>query len=219
MAIILGDARKINLKDFNPPYDVIVADPPWPYSNHDPQMVRADNHYKIMTIDEICSMPVDTLASKDGVLYLWGTWPLLPECLQVLKAWKFDYISGFPWIKFQNNFTLSQGMTGYWVYGVSEYVMIGKRGNAKPPNVNERYLGLIAPNLKHSRKPESVHQMAEGIPGKHLELFAREERPGWDCFGNEVKPYTGNNIGMFSNLKQKGGDNNDKANQEQSKVE
>ena len=83
------------------------------------------------------------------------------------------------------SFTL-QGAIGFWVLGVSEYVLIGVRGNAKPPDPSERYLGIIAPNFKHSKKPESVHVIAETLPGPHLELFAREARIGWTCFGNEV---------------------------------
>ena len=182
--VINGDARQMNLSEFDVPYGVIVADPPWSYRNKG-TAGSAASQYSEMSVDEICSMPVSKLSKKDSVLFLWGTWPLLPECYKVMKAWGFEYKSGFPWIKLSESFTL-QGAIGFWVLGVSEYVLIGVRGNAKPPDPSERYLGIIAPNLKHSKKPKSVHDIAETLPGPRLELFAREARIGWTCFGNEV---------------------------------
>ena len=54
-----------------------------------------------------------------------------------------------------------------------------------PPG--EKYLGLVGPSLGHSRKPDSVHEIAETLPGPYLELFARRTRPGWTVFGNDVE--------------------------------
>lgn len=190
--VITGNAKRINISDFNAPYGVIVADPPWTYTNGKNSKGLtglASGEYDTMTIDDICAMPVKDLAAKDGVLLLWGTFPLLPEALMVLKSWGYTYKTGFPWIKMNNNFSMPPGV-GFWVRGVSEFVMIGVRGKAKPPEPKDRYIGLIAPNLKHSRKPDSVHALAETLPGPYLELFARRSRKGWDCFGNEVDKAT-----------------------------
>ena len=40
----------------------------------------------------------------------------------------------------------------------------------------------------HSRKPECAYEMLEDMfpVRSKLELFARREREGWDCWGNEV---------------------------------
>jgi N6-adenosine-specific RNA methylase IME4 len=75
---------------------------------------------------------------------------------------------------------------GYWVRGCSEFVFIARRGHVSPPS-QEGFLGLMSPNLQHSRKPDSVHVLAESLPGPYLELFARRPRDGWDTFGNEVE--------------------------------
>lgn len=182
--VINGDARKMNLSEFDAPYGVIVADPPWSYTNSSVHG-NAKDQYNTMTIDDICNMPVSQLAAKDGVLFLWGTWPLLPEALRVMTAWGYTYKTGFPWVKINQNMALSPGV-GFWVRGVSEFIFIGVRGNAKCPIPEKRYMGIIAPNLKHSRKPDSVHQIAETLKPPYLELFAREGRIGWTCFGNEV---------------------------------
>ena len=47
--------------------------------------------------------------------------------------------------------------------------------------------GLLAERMQHSRKPDSLHDVAETMPGPRLELFARRARPGWTVWGNEVE--------------------------------
>jgi N6-adenosine-specific RNA methylase IME4 len=102
-------------------------------------------------------------------------------------------VTGLPWIKTLEPPTLdlwgelrarpSFGI-GYWLRGCSEPILLGKRGNAKCPDVP--YLGLLGQRMEHSRKPDSIHEIAEGLPGPYLELFARRKRLGWDVWGNEV---------------------------------
>ena len=44
------------------------------------------------------------------------------------------------------------------------------------------------PRGRHSAKPEEFFVLVERVsPGPYLEMFARERRPGWDAFGNEVE--------------------------------
>ena len=62
--------------------------------------------------------------------------------------------------------------------------MIGKRGSPPPPP--NGFIGLLSPNLQHSRKPDSIYEYAEALPGPRLEMFARRPRTGWHVFGNEV---------------------------------
>lgn len=181
--IIVGDARQMDTSQFGR-YGVIVADPPWPYDV--PVGRGAIKHqYKTMTMAEIWAMPVSKLASDDCALFLWGTWPKLPQVLTTCFQWGFEYVTGLPWIKMSNSTSISYGI-GHWVRGCSEFIFIGKRGNVSPPRL-EGFLGLLSPNLQHSRKPDSVHEIAEALPGPYLELFARRPRPGWDVFGNDIK--------------------------------
>jgi N6-adenosine-specific RNA methylase IME4 len=74
---------------------------------------------------------------------------------------------------------------GWWVRGVSEPILICRRGRVRIPK--NPYAGLLAKRLEHSRKPESIYAMAERFNGPYLELFARRRRAGWDAFGNEVE--------------------------------
>ncbi|MDS3860157.1 MT-A70 family methyltransferase [Thermosynechococcaceae cyanobacterium BACA0444] len=166
-------------------YSCIIADPPWAYSNR--QNGAAAKHYPTMTAAQIKALPVSKLAERDCVLLLWATNPCLPNALDVIQAWGFTYKTAFPWIKLQNaeSETLVYG-TGYWIRGCSELILIASRGNAQAPRSSD--LGILcSERFKHSRKPESLHDYAErNLPGPYLELFARETRPGWDSFGNEL---------------------------------
>jgi N6-adenosine-specific RNA methylase IME4 len=173
-------------------YGVILADPPWNYANAGCRGA-AENQYSTMTDTQIAALPISDLALPDSVLLLWGTWPKLAEaCLPTMAAWGFRYVTGFPWVKvtsFSTNLWGELEMSvpygvGFWVRGCSEAVLIGRRGNPKPPP--DGFIGLLSPNLHHSRKPDDLYAYAEALPGPYLELFARRPRDGWDAFGNEV---------------------------------
>lgn len=182
--VIVGDATKMGAIDWPYQYGVIVADPPWQYGFTIRRGIAEDN-YSVMTTQDLCDMPVSNLAAPDSVLYLWATWPQLPIALQVMDAWGFEYITGFPWIKLTQDWSGVKMGVGHWVRGASEMVLVGKRGNAKCPK--SPYLGLMSPNLPHSMKPEDVHKLAEQHPGPYLELFGRRQIVGWTVFGNEVQ--------------------------------
>ncbi len=182
--VIRGDARHIDPAQFPQRFGVIVADPPWQYQQQNIQGT-AGKQYNTMAAEELCALPVPKLCAEDCALFLWGTWPKLPEALQVLHAWSFEYVTGLPWVKLNGQDGGVQYGVGFWVRGCSEYVLIGRKGNVSPPRM-EGYLGLLSPNLQHSRKPDSIHQIAESLPGPYLELFARRPRPGWTVFGNDI---------------------------------
>lgn len=174
-------------------YGVIIADPPWTYDNSGCQGAAGDQ-YKTMSMSELLTLPVSQLASDASVLLLWGTWPKLAEaCIPLISAWGFHYVTGFPWIKITEvgiNFSgeveikVPYGI-GFWVRGASEPVLVGVKGNVSPPD--NGWIGMLSPNLYHSRKPDSLYAYAESLPGPYLELFARRRRPGWDCWGNQVE--------------------------------
>lgn len=182
---VFGDARNdsdlLQLGKFG----VIVADPPWLYRVAKGEGT-AKEQYDLLTDDDLLQMPIGDLAADNCILFLWGTWPKLPEAMAVMRAWGFEYITGLPWVKLtkgSNGPVLSYGV-GYWVRGCSEYVLIGRCGNVSPPR-QHGYLGILSPNLHHSRKPDSIHELAETLPGPYLELFARRPRVNWTTFGNE----------------------------------
>ena len=173
-------------------YRVILADPPWSYNNSGTRGAAA-NVYPTMTDADILALPVGDMADDDAVLLMWATWPKLAEvCLPAVAAWGFQYVTAFPWVKVTSvshdlwgelRISVPYGV-GFWARGTSEPLLIAKRGNPKPPP--NGFIGLLSPNLGHSRKPDSVYEYAEAMPGPYLELFARRSRPGWDAWGNEI---------------------------------
>jgi len=183
--LIVGDARNMDLSQFPHKYGVIVADPPWQYRATTGRGIAEDN-YDVLTIENLKEMPVDKLALDDCILFLWGTWPMLPEVLGLIDAWGFTYKTGWPYVKTHKDGTIFYGV-GRWIRGATEYVLMGIRGDVSPPEEMKNYMGILSPSLDHSRKPDSVHQIAETLPGPYLELFARRTRPGWTVFGNEIE--------------------------------
>lgn len=161
-------------------FPTIYCDPPWRYENR-ASRGAAENHYCTMTVDEIASLPVTQLASRDAHLHLWATSGFLREAFDIMDAWGFSYKSGLIWIKEQ------MGMGNYWRIS-HEYLLLGVRGRlmfrdrARPSWVSARR-GV------HSRKPGVFRHLVEKVsPGPYLELFGREEIPDgqWTVFGNEV---------------------------------
>lgn len=165
-------------------YGVIYADPPWrfePYSRDTGMDRAADNHYETMESDDIKAMAVP--AADNCVLFLWATVPMLPEALDVMKAWGFTYKSHCIWIKDRIG-------TGFWFRNRHELLLVGTRGDKVPaPAHGEQYESVIeAAVTKHSQKPghfaEMIEDLFPNVPA--VELFARGERLGWDVWGNEA---------------------------------
>jgi len=222
MEVITGDARSMDLSAFQQ-YQVILADPPWWYA--DQKKVRKDtkvptrgigacHHYSQMTTDELCDMPIKSLQADRCLLFLWATCPLLPDALQVMDAWGFDYSTvAFVWIKLnakqveQRGSRLRQMLYSYGVYGFldkltvfgpgyytgsnAELVLLGRRKGAKSIRHGDTKLAQVvySPRLEHSQKPDQIQDSIERMypdAMPRLELFARRPREGWDVFGNEV---------------------------------
>lgn len=168
-------------------YSIIYADPPWKYEKGKGRGV-AENHYRTMDVQEICSLPVCEITKKDAALFLWATFPQLPEALQVMKAWGFSYKTvAFVWVK-QNK--TGKGFffgLGHWTRSNAEICLLGVKGN--PKRVSNKVSQLIvSPLERHSRKPEEARERIVELLGNlpRIELFAREESLGWDIWGNEV---------------------------------
>lgn len=86
-------------------YTVIYADPPWSYRQHGTgpkSRGNAAQHYHTMTVEDICALPVRQLAGggQGCALFMWATFPTIPDALKVMDAWGFTYkTAAFVWIK------------------------------------------------------------------------------------------------------------------------
>ena len=174
------DITAIQLPDNK--YRVIYADPPWKYGNTMPDYMGVqDDHYKLMTIPEICDIPVKSIACDDAVLFLWVTSPILEESFQVINAWGFKYKSSFVWDK-------EKHVMGHYNSVRHEFLLICTRGSCQP-DVQKLFDSVVnEPRTDHSKKPEIFRTIIDTIypNGKRIELFAREQHDNWDVYGNEV---------------------------------
>ena len=168
-------------------YEIIYADPPWSYNDKGCRG-NALLQYECMSIEDICNLPISSISAENCILFLWATYPMLKEALQVIDAWGFTYKTiGFNWIKLSSTSRkLSFGL-GRYTRGSSEPLLLATKGkiNCISHNINEI---LCYPNIKHSRKPPIFRDKIVQLVGDRprIELFAREVTAGWDVWGNEV---------------------------------
>lgn len=163
-------------------FPVIYADPPWQYDFPVSDSRRIENQYPTMPIEDICALPVESIAAPDGILFLWATTPFLKKGLRVMESWGFDYRTSMVWVK------PSIG-PGQWVRQRHEYLLIGVRGNIPTPEGKNKPDSVIeAPREEHSKKPEVVYNIIESMYPElpKVELFCRNPREGWVAWGNEA---------------------------------
>lgn len=185
---------------------VIYADPPWLYQTRSAkgQGRSPQRHYNCMPITDIMAMPVVDLAARHCALFLWISKTMLPEALDVIRAWGFTYKTiAFTWVK-----TRPSGKefinTGYWTRGNPELCLLATRGRPQRLGRDVRELVedpdewgsdvLYSHIREHSRKPDEIRDRIArllGGPGQSqqtgdlVELFARTRMPGWQCWGNQ----------------------------------
>jgi len=148
-----------------------------------------------MTIKEIRALPVGDLAAQNSALFLWATDPLLPEAFKLIDAWGFNYKTiAFVWAKLNASapkLTFSErdfftGM-GYWTRANPELCLLATKG--KPKRLSKAVRRLVIDHRReHSRKPDSVAERIVDLMGDvpRIELFARDQRTGWEIWGNET---------------------------------
>lgn len=178
-----------------PPFDVVLADPAWSYRQwSETKHGAASAVYGTMTTPDICAIPVKEWLAEDAALFMWGTWPKLPDVIQVMAAWGCEYVTGFPWVKVYEGGCAYRGI-GFWSQAVTEYLLIGKKGEprrSKGTPIMGLLVGedrvLYSERTPHSRKPEAVHGWIERLfpEGRLLELFARRPRAGWTTWGGDL---------------------------------
>jgi N6-adenosine-specific RNA methylase IME4 len=193
--------------NLNRKYKVIYADPPWDYGINSRTGFGGDAgvHYTVMSLQEICQLPVEEISEKNSILFLWTTAPFLFKSQEVFKAWGFEYKSNFVWDKVQHNM-------GWYNSVRHEHLLVCTKGSGNTPEVKKLYDSVQEFNFKveydfteeiekidsiyhikkseiHSAKPEKFYEIIEYLypSASKIELFARQPRKGWDSWGNQVK--------------------------------
>lgn len=205
-------ARHEGLLELAEPARSILVDCPWRYQNYGAKKHgAARGHYPGMKFEALLEIPVARWAAEGAVLFQWATWPKLDEAMSLVELWGFGHVSAVPWVKTCPSSGEIRCGIGTWAQATSELLIIARRGKVKrladPPKMRgllvgsrevdddagelwralDRGLVFYAPRGVHSKKPVGVHEYIERtVPGPRLELFGREERPGWTVWGLEL---------------------------------
>ena len=165
-------------------YQIIYADCPWCWKTYSDKGRKKtpDNHYQLMSIEDLMLLPVSDISDKDCILFMWVQDAHLENALKIGNAWGFTYKTvGFVWDK--QNF----GM-GYWTRKGAEICLLFTKGHPKRLSASVRQF-LSEKVREHSQKPDTIRDNIVKLMGDipRIELFARERIMGWDCWGNEVE--------------------------------
>ncbi|HDS1324162.1 S-adenosylmethionine-binding protein [Stenotrophomonas maltophilia] len=172
-----------------------MADPPWQFQNRTGKIApehKRLNRYGTMSLEEIKALPVSDIVADTAHLYLWVPNALLPEGLEVMKAWGFSYKSNLVWHKVRKDGGPDGRGVGFYFRNVTELILFGTRGrNARTLAPGRSQVNFLATQKReHSRKPDEQYPLIEACsPGPRLEMFARGPRPGWRVWGNQSHDY------------------------------
>ena len=173
-------------------YRTIYADPPWQFQNRTGKVApehKRLSRYSTMTVPEICRLPVAEAADEKSHLYLWVPNALLPEGLEVMRAWGFSYKTNIIWEKVRKDGMPDGRGVGFYFRNVTEILLFGIRGEkTRTLDPGRSQVNLLrAIKREHSRKPDEFISLIERCsPAPFLEMFARGSRRDWDMWGNQA---------------------------------
>jgi N6-adenosine-specific RNA methylase IME4 len=172
-------------------YATIVADPPWSVDAGpvfgDATGASRTLAYRSMTVEQIAALRVSDVALDGAHLYLWTINRYLRDAFDIAVSWGFKYSTTLVWAKKP----MGNGIGG--AYGIStEFVLFCRRGKlATQRDIGTTWFDWPRPydlrgKPNHSGKPKAFLDMVEQVsPPAYLEMFARDNRLGWDSWGNE----------------------------------
>ena len=169
-------------------YSIIYADPAWDYDGREQHNTKVGNksvinHYPTMKLEEMKKLKVKEICDKDCLLFMWTSSPHLPQAIELMNEWGFEYKTvAFIWDKQKVN-------PGYYTMSQCEICLVGKKGKIPTPRGSRNVRQFLSEErTRHSTKPLEIRKRIEEMfpTQKKIELFSREKVPGWECWGNEV---------------------------------
>jgi N6-adenosine-specific RNA methylase IME4 len=175
-------------------FGTILIDPPWRFDNRTGKMApehRRLHRYPTMSIDEIAALPVGSLAAPQSHLYLWCPNALLAEGLRIMQAWGFTYKTNLVWYKIRKDGGPDGRGVGFYFRNVTELLLFGVKGKLRTKQAGRKQVNiLLSRKQEHSWKPEEQYDIIEACsPDPYIELFARRQRAGWTCWGDQAQTY------------------------------
>jgi N6-adenosine-specific RNA methylase IME4 len=176
-------------------FRTVLADPPWQFQNRTGKVApehKRLSRYGTMDLEDIKSLPVSSICEETAHLYLWVPNALLPEGIEVLRAWGFSYKSNIVWQKIRKDGEPDGRGVGFYFRNTTELILFGVRGkNARTLAPARSQVNVIKSRKReHSRKPDEQYKLIEECsPGPYFEMFARGTKPGWISWGNQAESY------------------------------
>ena len=185
--MIVEDITKLNKE-----YGLVYADPPWKQSKGGKKSVRENSSgkpldYPVCSIDEIKEhLQCATNASgENSILFLWTIDKYLFEAQSIAESLGYKLHARMIWDKVTGipaAFTVRYG---------HEYLLYMYKGKLIPVAKEERgkiHTVFREQVKRHSQKPEKAYEIIERLYPSltKLEMYARNERIGWDSWGNEL---------------------------------
>jgi len=147
--------------------------------------------YPVLSLDELKALPIQNIMDRNSLLLYWTPTALVPESLEVIRAWGYTYVTSLYWIKTQkhNPDKIRTGM-GYNVRGAVEECWICRKGKVPALRIQNPNV-VFAPIGEHSAKPYEVYRFFEEATERlgltpRADIFARIGRPGWEPIGNAI---------------------------------
>lgn len=174
------DIKNLDI-NFDKSYSCIVIDPPWGYgTEYDPNGRRAANPYPEMTLEQIKDIKLPT--TNDCVLWLWTTHKFMRHSFDIIDTWGFRDVSILTWKKDRIGL-------GSWLRSQSEFCIMCVKGSPVV-NLSNQSTVIEGKLREHSRKPDEFYSMVDSLcVGTKLDYFSREQRNGWDTFGNDESKF------------------------------
>lgn len=173
-------------------YDIIYADPPWKQSKGGKKNVRENSsgkplNYPVCSLEEIKQhlSQATSLTRNNSILFLWTIDKYLFQAQEIAEELGYKLHARMIWNKVTGipaAFTVRFG---------HEYLLYTYKGKLLPIEKSERgkiHTVFTEQVKRHSQKPEEAYRIIERLypSANKLEMYARNERNGFDCWGNEV---------------------------------
>lgn len=172
---------------------------------------EAEDHYPTMSVAEMAALPVGEMMARDSAIAMWVVGSHCDAAIELAAAWGFSYTTDLLcWLKqklidaqqadlFTGDIPPPRMSMGYYTRKQKEDCWLFTRGRGLPVMAHDVRQVIVAPSAGHSRKPAEQYDRIERLFGgcelgadlpaealPRIELFARNTRPGWACWGNEV---------------------------------
>jgi len=180
-------------------YQIIYADPPWSYYNDSSAKPNCTTvkgmrrpPYPVMSSKSIKDLMVKDISSENCILFIWTTDYHLEKCIEIIKAWGFQYKTiGFAWAKKNKQGIPICFMGAYTMKSGIELCLLATKGKDAHKLVKKHNIRSLieCKRTKHSKKPDEIRNKIVELLGNlpRIELFARQKTDGWDVFGDEVE--------------------------------